>query len=186
MLMYNRCNIVILMVATSWLMLSFSSCIMCGFDSYTVLFKYPQRKFNPPPRVGGWGRGLLKDNISHAVAAIKITMLHRVAAFIPRKYSWYSFLLETESTPGPYCDRKDFISMKNPLTAAGIEPATFRFVAQHLTHCATAVPIQHKINTFIGCWCCLRADLLGRGYVRVSCAATDVFEQLGTNQFRGC
>jgi hypothetical protein len=23
------------------------------------------------------------------------------AAFTPRKYTWYSFLLETESTPGP-------------------------------------------------------------------------------------
>ena len=31
--------------------------------------------------------------------------------------------------------------MKNPLTPAGIEPATSRFVAQHLSHCATAVPI---------------------------------------------
>jgi len=31
------------------------------------------------------------------------------------------------------------MSMKNPLAKAGIEPATFRFVAQHLTHCATAV-----------------------------------------------
>ena len=30
--------------------------------------------------------------------------------------------------------------MKNPLRPAGIEPATFRFVAQHLNHCATAVP----------------------------------------------
>jgi len=30
--------------------------------------------------------------------------------------------------------------MKNPLTPAGIEPATFRFVAQHLGRCATAVP----------------------------------------------
>ena len=30
--------------------------------------------------------------------------------------------------------------MKNPLTPTGIEPATFRFVAQHLNHCATAVP----------------------------------------------
>ena len=29
--------------------------------------------------------------------------------------------------------------MKNPLTPAGIEPATLRFVAQHLNHCATAV-----------------------------------------------
>jgi len=33
------------------------------------------------------------------------------------------------------------MSMKNPLTPAGIQPATFRFVAQHLNHCATAVQI---------------------------------------------
>jgi len=32
------------------------------------------------------------------------------------------------------------MSMKNPLTPAGIEPATFRFVAQHLNHCAITVP----------------------------------------------
>ena len=43
-LRYTRCNIVILMAATAWLMLSFSSCILCGFDSYTVLFKCPQRE----------------------------------------------------------------------------------------------------------------------------------------------
>ena len=36
--------------------------------------------------------------------------------------------------------------MNNPLTLtpAGIEPATFRFVAQHLNHCATAVPLHVK------------------------------------------
>jgi len=32
------------------------------------------------------------------------------------------------------------MSMKDPLTPAGIEPATFRSVAQYLSHCATAVP----------------------------------------------
>ena len=32
--------------------------------------------------------------------------------------------------------------MKNPLIPARIEPATFRFVAQRLNHCATAVPIK--------------------------------------------
>jgi len=32
-----------------------------------------------------------------------------------------------------------FLSMKNLLTLAGIERTTFRFVAQHLNHCATAV-----------------------------------------------
>jgi len=36
------------------------------------------------------------------------------------------------------------MSMKNPLTPAGIEPATFRFVAQHLNHCATLVPLYVK------------------------------------------
>ena len=36
-----------------------------------------------------------------------------------------------------------FMSMKNPPTLTGIEPATFRTVAQHLNHCATAVPLAH-------------------------------------------
>ena len=34
------------------------------------------------------------------------------------------------------------MSIKNPPTPAGIEPATFLFVAQHLNHCATAVPTR--------------------------------------------
>jgi len=38
--------------------------------------------------------------------------------------------------------------MKNALTLAGIEPATFRFVAQHLNHCATAVPNQLSNQIF--------------------------------------
>jgi len=33
------------------------------------------------------------------------------------------------------------------MTPAGIEPATFRFVAQHLKHCATVVPQLHKYRT---------------------------------------
>jgi hypothetical protein len=35
------------------------------------------------------------------------------ATFTPRKYSWYSFLLEAESTPGPWCDRKDYVNEKS-------------------------------------------------------------------------
>ena len=34
--------------------------------------------------------------------------------------------------------------MKNPLTPAGIEPATYRYVAEHLKHCATAVPTLYN------------------------------------------
>jgi len=40
------------------------------------------------------------------------------------------------------------MSMKNPLTPAVIEPANFRFVAQHLNHCATAV-LQINSTTII-------------------------------------
>ena len=36
------------------------------------------------------------------------------------------------------------MSKKNPLTPGGIEPATFRFVAQQLNHCPTAVTPPYK------------------------------------------
>ena len=36
--------------------------------------------------------------------------------------------------------------MKNPLTPTGIEPATYRFVAQHLNHCATAVRPLRQVH----------------------------------------
>ena len=64
----------------------------------------------------------------------------RTGHLYPQEKLLVLILLEAESTPGPYCDRKDFMSMKNPVTLAGIEPATFRSVAQHLNRCATAVP----------------------------------------------
>ena len=35
------------------------------------------------------------------------------------------------------------------MTPAGREPATFRFVAQHLKHCATAVPVYIYIYIYI-------------------------------------
>jgi hypothetical protein len=33
-----------------------------------------------------------------------------------------------------------FMSMKNSMTPSGIQPVTFRYVAEYLNHCATAVP----------------------------------------------
>ena len=34
--------------------------------------------------------------------------------------------------------------LETEMTPVGIEPATFRFVAQHLNHCATSVPLHTK------------------------------------------
>ena len=34
------------------------------------------------------------------------------APFTPRKYSWYSFLLEAESNPRSYCGQKDYVNKK--------------------------------------------------------------------------
>jgi len=40
------------------------------------------------------------------------------------------------------------MSMKNPMTPAGIEPATFRFVAQHLNHRELEEEEQHTMLLF--------------------------------------
>jgi hypothetical protein len=42
--------------------------------------------------------------------------------------------------------------MKNPLTPVGIEAATFRIIAQHLNHCATAVPELKQDMVLMFAW----------------------------------
>ena len=58
--------------------------------------------------------------------------------------------------------------MKNPLTPSGIEPATSRFVAQRLNHCATVVPFacstKHNVE-FLAWVPCILEDT-GEDYVR--------------------
>ena len=49
------------------------------------------------------------------------------------------------------------------MTPAGMEPTTFRFVAQHLNHCATTVPGIKEYQNIIGT-SCVKADPTGRGF----------------------
>jgi hypothetical protein len=49
------------------------------------------------------------------------------AALYSQEDSWYSFLLEAESTPGRL---EGLDQLKNPVTSSGIKSATFRLVAQ--------------------------------------------------------
>ena len=68
------------------------------------------------------------------------------AVFTTRKCSWYSFLLEGAIG-------RILCQWRIPMIPAGIEPATFRFVAGHLNHCATAVqtyiPYRHPVFRYI-------------------------------------
>jgi hypothetical protein len=54
----------------------------------------------------------------------KGSQLFASSSFTHRKYSWYSFLLDTELNPGPLCGRAAYVNE--------IEAATFRLLAQRL------------------------------------------------------
>jgi hypothetical protein len=58
----------------------------------------------------------------------KVVSPTRRPLFTPQEDSWYSFLLEAESTPRPQCGWKDYVNLKNP-PHPGLEPVTFQLVA---------------------------------------------------------
>ena len=49
------------------------------------------------------------DFITTAQDGGKVDSLRHRPSLPPRKCSWYSFLLEAESTPWPWCDREDYV-----------------------------------------------------------------------------
>jgi hypothetical protein len=53
---------------------------------------------------GGWGSRISRQSVHKGGKVVIPT--HR-PPLTPRKYSWYSFLLEAESTPEPFCGWKD-------------------------------------------------------------------------------
>ena len=64
-----------------------------------------------------------------------------VSRLYPRKCSWYPF------PQGHSAIGRILCQWKIPMIPSRIEPAPFRFVAQHLNHCATTVP--HIICTYV-------------------------------------
>ena len=81
---------------------------------------------------GGWVSQISRQS---AHEGGKFVSPMHAAVFTPRKYFWYSLLLGAESNPGSQCGWKDYVNEKS-----GIEPATFRLIAQCLNQLHHRVP----------------------------------------------
>jgi hypothetical protein len=81
-----------------------SICVRCTLTSHSWL--QDQCEGQALVITGDWGSRISRQSVYEGC------QLHAPAIFTPRKDSWYSFLLEAESTPGPQCDRKDQVTEK--------------------------------------------------------------------------
>jgi len=82
-----------------------------------VLFKFTCKKGKSVPLLAWSGPEVSRklrfpDFMTMAQDGGKVVSLTHRPPLPPRKYSWYSYLLEAESTPGPQCDRKDYVNEK--------------------------------------------------------------------------
>ena len=100
----------------------------------------PVQPWTGPEGPVGWGFQISRQS-AHEGGKV-VSSMHR-PSLPPRKYSWYSFLLEAESTPGPQCGQKDYVNEK--LQWHHRESST----PSASTNCATAYPqfIMAQIRT---------------------------------------
>jgi len=76
---------------------------------------------------GGWGSQISRQSAHEGGKIVSPT--HR-PPLLPRKYSWYSCLLQAESAPRAIMWPEGLCQWKTPMTPSGIGPATYRLVAQ--------------------------------------------------------
>ena len=87
---------------------------------------------------GSWGSQISRQS-AHESGKV-VSPMHQ-PPLPPRKYSWYSFLLEAESTPGPWCGHKDYVNEKLRWHRRESNPRTSQLVAQCLKQLRHHVPL---------------------------------------------
>jgi hypothetical protein len=89
---------------------------------------------------GGWGSQISRQSAHEGGKFVSPTHWPPLS---PRKYFWYSFLLEAKSTP---VRPEGFCQSKIQMTPSGIESATCRLVAQRLHQLRHRVPPSPELN----------------------------------------
>ena len=84
-----------------------------------------------------------RDFMTTAQDGIKVVLKHR-PPLPPENAPGTHFCLRLSRPQGRSAIGTILCHWKIPMTPARIEPLTYRFVAQHLNHCATAVPLKYS------------------------------------------